>query len=115
MSPSGFHDSNSYPDTSEVKEDQVASFISNRYATIARGQLDDFKEPSKFKGWDTKYEELLKYKGFARALISTTKNNYSLIKRLATARYLNMLYGVIMITYYHLIKSKIKFLELCPI
>lgn len=78
VSPSGFHDSNSYPDTSEVKEDQVASFISNRYATIARGQLDDFKEPSKFKGWDTKYEELLKYKGFARALISTTKNNYSL-------------------------------------
>ena len=78
VAPAGFHNTKLKPDTSEVTETEIASFISNRYKTIAKGQLDDFKEPSKFQGWDTKYEELLKYKGFARALISTTKNNYSL-------------------------------------
>ena len=78
VAPAGFHNTKLKPDTSEVTEIEIASFISNRYKTIAKGQLDDFKEPSKFQGWDTKYEELLKYKGFARALISTTKNNYSL-------------------------------------
>ena len=78
VSPAGFHNYKLKPDTSGVAEIEIASFISNRYKTIAKGQLDDFKEPSKFQGWDTKYEELLKYKGFARALISTTKNNYLL-------------------------------------
>ena len=78
VAPAGFHNTKLKPDTSKVTEIEIASFINNRYKTIAKGQLDDFKEPSKFQGWDTKYEELLKYKGFARALISTTKNNYSL-------------------------------------
>jgi len=78
VAPAGFHNTKLKPDTSEVTEIEIDSFIINRYKTIAKGQLDDFKEPSKFQGWDTKYEELLKYKGFARALISTTKNNYSL-------------------------------------
>jgi len=78
VAPAGFHNSKLKPDTTEITEDEIASFISDRYKTIAKGQLEDFKEPSKFKGWDTKYESLLKYKGFARALISTTKNNYSL-------------------------------------
>jgi len=80
VAPAGFHNSKLKPDTTEITEDEIASFISDRYKTIAKGQLEDFKEPSKFKGWDTKYESLLKYKGFARALISTTKNNYSLFK-----------------------------------
>ena len=78
VAPAGFHNPKLKPDTTEITEDEIASFISDRYKTIAKGQLEDFKEPSKFKGWDTKYESLLKYKGFARALISTTKNNYSL-------------------------------------
>jgi len=78
VAPAGFHNFKLKPDTTEITEDEIASFISDRYKTIAKGQLEDFKEPSKFKGWDTKYESLLKYKGFARALISTTKNNYSL-------------------------------------
>ena len=80
VAPAGFHNPKLKPDTTEITEDEIASFISDRYKTIAKGQLEDFKEPSKFKGWDTKYESLLKYKGFARALISTTKNNYSLDK-----------------------------------
>ena len=40
--------------------------------------MTDFKYPERFVGWDTKYEQLLKYKGFARALISTSKNNFLL-------------------------------------
>ena len=40
--------------------------------------MEDFKDPSKFKGWDKKYEPLLEYKGFARALLSTRKNHHVL-------------------------------------
>ena len=80
VAPAGFHNSKVKPDTTEITEDEIELFIRKRYKTISKGQLDDFKEPSKFKGWDTKYESLLKYKGFARALISTRKNNYSLDK-----------------------------------
>ena len=78
VSPAGFHNPNLNPDTSDVTKDDVLSFINNNYKTIAHGQLDDFKDPSRFKDWDKKYEELLNYKGFARALISTKKNHYSL-------------------------------------
>jgi pimeloyl-ACP methyl ester carboxylesterase len=62
----------------DVSEKEVREFIDNNYPTIAKSQLQDFKYPEKFKGWDDKYEELLKYKGFARALISTTKNHYTM-------------------------------------
>lgn len=62
----------------DVSEKEIREFIDNNYPTIARGQLQDFKYPEKFEGWDDKYEELLKYKGFARALISTTKNHYTM-------------------------------------
>tara|TARA_Y200000002_G_C22626453_1_gene640483 strand:+ start:122 stop:1018 length:897 start_codon:yes stop_codon:yes gene_type:complete len=62
----------------DVSEKEVREFIGNNYPTIAKGQLQDFKYPEKFEGWDDKYEELLKYKGFARALISTTKNHYTM-------------------------------------
>ena len=78
VSPSGFHNSSLKPDTSIVTKNDVLSFINNNYKTIANGQLNDFKYPSRFKDWDKKYEELLKYKGFARALISTKNNHYSL-------------------------------------
>ena len=62
----------------DVSEKEVREFIDNNYSTIAKGQLQDFKYPEKFEGWDDKYEELLRYKGFARALISTTKNHYTM-------------------------------------
>ena len=62
----------------DVSKKEVREFIGNNYPTIAKGQLQDFKYPEKFEGWDDKYEELLKYKGFARALISTTKNHYTM-------------------------------------
>ena len=60
------------------KEVEINEFIQNYYSTIAKGQMTDFKYPERFVGWDTKYEQLLKYKGFARALISTSKNNFLL-------------------------------------
>lgn len=62
----------------DVSEKEIREFIDNNYPTIAKGQLQDFKYPEKFEGWDDKYEELLKYKGFARALISTSKNHYNM-------------------------------------
>ena len=61
-----------------VTEKEEEEFINNRYPTISKGQLTDFKYPENHKGWDQKYEELLKYKGFARALLSTTKNHYTM-------------------------------------
>jgi pimeloyl-ACP methyl ester carboxylesterase len=61
-----------------VTEQEVEEFINNRYPTISKGQLDDFKYPENHKRWDQKYEELLKYKGFAKALLSTSKNHYTM-------------------------------------
>lgn len=78
VAPAGFHNTKISPDNSKVTESDIKKFIKKNYKTIASGQMEDFKDPSKFKGWDTKYEQLLAYKGFARALISTTRNNYSL-------------------------------------
>ena len=67
----------------ELKEKSVSdvealNFIKNNYPTISEGQLLDFKYPEKHTGWDVKYEQLLKYKGFAKALISTRKNHYTM-------------------------------------
>ena len=62
VSPGGFHPSRLIDDHKEVTDDEIASFIKNQYPTIAQGQMTDFKDPTKFKGWDKKYEALLKYK-----------------------------------------------------
>ena len=78
VAPGGFHDVNIAPDITPVTEVEINEFIQNNYSTIAKGQMADFKYPERFVGWDTKYEQLLKYKGFARALISTSKNNFLL-------------------------------------
>ncbi len=79
VSPSGFHDKNKAPDKSKVTDKEVDDFIKEKFSTLAKSQLSDFKYPENFAGiWDLKYEELLKYKGFARAIISTAKNNYLL-------------------------------------
>ena len=63
-----------------VSKIEVSNFIKKNYPTISKGQLLDFKYPEKHSGWDIKYEELLKYKGFAKALISTRKNHYTMDK-----------------------------------
>lgn len=61
-----------------VSKDEINEFIKNRYPTISSGQLSDFKYPENYPLWDDKYEDLLKFKGFARALISTLKNHKNL-------------------------------------
>ena len=62
----------------KVSKKEVNDFIEKNYPTISKGQLADFKYPENHIGWDEKYEDLLKYKGFARALISTRKNHYTM-------------------------------------
>ena len=77
VASSGFRLINQVEDKSVI-EKEVENFIKNRYPTISKGQMDDFKYPENHEGWDKKYEELLKFKGFARALISTGKNHYTM-------------------------------------
>ena len=77
VSASSFQDHNPSLDKS-VSGKEINNFIRNKYPTISKGQLLDFKYPENFKGWDTKYEELLQYEGFAKALISTRKNQVNL-------------------------------------
>ena len=77
VSASSFNSHENNVNKSVSKED-VNAFIKNRYPTISSGQLSDFKYPENYPFWDDKYEELLKFKGFARALISTVKNHKNL-------------------------------------
>ncbi len=77
VASSGFRSIQETKDNS-VSNKEVENFIKNNYPTISKGQLQDFKYPENHSGWDEKYEELLKYKGFAKALISTAKNHYTM-------------------------------------
>ncbi|MEQ8426040.1 MAG: alpha/beta hydrolase [Cyclobacteriaceae bacterium] len=62
-----------------ISEEDIKEFKEwDGYATMAQGQLGDFHDPSRFAGWDTRYEVLMKHKGFVRALISTRKNDQSM-------------------------------------
>ena len=62
-----------------VTEEEIQAFkAGDRYAAMAAGQLGDFYDSSRFRGWDKRYAEVMKYKGFVRALISTNKNRTSL-------------------------------------
>jgi pimeloyl-ACP methyl ester carboxylesterase len=61
-----------------VTANEINTFITKKYPSISEGQLSDFKYPENFPNWTNKYESLLKYKGFARALISTQKNHINL-------------------------------------
>ena len=45
---------------------------------MSESQKNDFFNPEKFPNWSKKYDELLTHFGFAKALISTTKNLVSL-------------------------------------
>lgn len=63
-----------------VSNKEIKNFIQEFYSTISISQMNDFKYPENHIGWNTKYDELLKYKGFARALISTRKNHFNMDK-----------------------------------
>jgi len=75
VASSGFRDVSRAQDV-DVTQAEIDALI-DRYPELPAGQLSDFKDPSKFQGWDDKYASLLAYKGFARALISTRKNHDS--------------------------------------
>lgn len=80
VDPSGFEtitEETNYPVM--ISEEEVEAFKqSESYATMASGQLGDFYDATPFAGWDKKYEEMMKFKGFVRALLSTRKNSPSL-------------------------------------
>lgn len=80
VDPSGFETSTevaNYPVM--VSEEEIKGFKqSDNYNTMAQGQLGDFYDSTPFTGWDKKYENQMKFKGFVRALISTRKNSPSL-------------------------------------
>jgi pimeloyl-ACP methyl ester carboxylesterase len=81
LDAAGFENLPSLDSTSSpmVTDEEVQSFKqSERYSTMAAGQLGDFLDSTRFRGWDKKYEEVMKYAGFVRALISTNKNRVSL-------------------------------------
>ena len=72
IASSGFYE---YPDTNErdVTLSEINDLIKS-YPEMAMGQKNDFFNPGQYPDWIYKYQELQKHKGFARALISTTKN-----------------------------------------
>ena len=57
----------------EVYQEEIDNMIL-KYPEMAKGQVNDFFEGNKYPNWITQYEELQTHVGFARALISTTKN-----------------------------------------
>ena len=76
VSSNGFNDVVELNDKS-VSETEISDFIKN-YKFLSQSQKNDFKNPKQFKAWGLRYSELQKYKGFAKALISTRKNHISL-------------------------------------
>lgn len=76
VSSNGFNDVIELNDKS-VSETEISDFIKN-YKFLSQSQKNDFKNPKQFKDWGLRYSELQKYKGFAKALISTRKNHISL-------------------------------------
>ncbi len=62
-----------------IFEEEVEAFKkSEAYRAMASGQMGDFYDAASFTGWDKKYESMMKYKGFVRALLSTRKNSPSM-------------------------------------
>jgi len=57
----------------EVYQEEIDNMIL-KYPEMAKAQVNDFFEGDKYPNWITQYEELQTHVGFARALISTTKN-----------------------------------------
>jgi pimeloyl-ACP methyl ester carboxylesterase len=70
-------DTTTYP--AIVTEEEIADFKqSQRYATMASGQLTDFFDSIPFRGWDKRYLENMRFTGFVHAILSTDKNRTDL-------------------------------------
>ena len=72
IASSGFYSYEEVNDK-EVYQEEIDNMIL-KYPEMAKGQVNDFFEGDKYPNWITQYEELQTHVGFARALISTTKN-----------------------------------------
>jgi pimeloyl-ACP methyl ester carboxylesterase len=72
-------DNPQYP--AAVPEKEIQDFKNGEnYRNMGKGQLGDFYDSIPFRGWDKKYEAIMKYKGFVRAIISTRKNRTPLVE-----------------------------------
>tara|TARA_B100001113_G_scaffold349018_1_gene343779 strand:+ start:53 stop:979 length:927 start_codon:yes stop_codon:yes gene_type:complete len=76
VASAGFFEHTELSDKS-VSQEEIDEFIKG-YPGLSESQKNDFFNPDKFPDWSKKYDELLTHYGFARALISTTKNLVSL-------------------------------------
>ena len=75
VDPSGFQPSFGEDlDTTPPSPEEIASFIESDFPTRAEGQLGDFLDPGPFSNWPELYRPLLQHRGFARALISTSRS-----------------------------------------
>ena len=72
VASSGFYSYDEVEDKN-VYQEEIDNMIL-KYPEMAKGQVNDFFEGDKYPNWITQYEELQTHVGFARALISTTKN-----------------------------------------
>ena len=72
IASSGFYEYEEIDDKN-VYQKEIDDMIL-KYPEMAEGQVNDFFEGDKYPNWITQYEELQTHVGFARALISTTKN-----------------------------------------
>lgn len=64
-----------------VTEKEIQDFKnSESYPNMGKGQLEDFYDSIPFRGWDKKYEGVMKYQGFVRAILSTRKNRTPLVE-----------------------------------
>ena len=72
IASSGFYEYEELYDKN-VYQEEIDNMIL-KYPEMAKGQVNDFFEGDKYPNWITQYEELQTHVGFARALISTTKN-----------------------------------------
>ena len=72
IASSGFYEYEEVYDKN-VYQEEIDKMIL-KYPEMAKGQVNDFFEGDKYPNWITQYEELQTHVGFARALISTTKN-----------------------------------------
>ena len=76
VASAGFFEHTELSDKS-VSQEEIDKFIEG-YPGLSESQKNDFFNPEKFPDWSKKYNELLTHSGFAKALISTTKNLVSL-------------------------------------
>jgi pimeloyl-ACP methyl ester carboxylesterase len=68
------------PASRAVSDEEIVAFKKEQFPGMASGQMGDFYDSLPFAGWDRRYEKVMHFKGFARALISTGKNRGSLEK-----------------------------------